>query len=183
MLNFFASLSALGTYTSLFFLNFIEGTAVVLAFSAIASHGFLNPFLVGVVVVVSDICGDIFYYSVGRSGNTLFARFKPEEHRLLKVRDAMRTHPAKLLFLSKVTYSVGFLIQIAAGATRLPFWYFLFFNVIGTTVKTSVLVSIGYFFGSTFLAIDSNIGKVMIGAVFVALCSVVIFYIRKKAHN
>lgn len=167
-------------YVAVFVLNFFEGSIVVLSAGFLSSQGYLNAFLLVAVVVLSDIVGDFLYYSIGRWGRKF--SFAHTQGLIAKARnssDRIRKNPRKFLLLSKITYSVGFLIQIGAGLSRVEIPTFLFYNVMGTTSKTVVLVALGYFFGSAFIRIDTMIGKVSIGVLFISTIIVLISYIKK----
>ncbi len=167
-------------YLAVFILNFFEGSIVVLSAGFLSSQGYLSPLVLIVVVALSDLAGDFLYYSLGRWGRKF--SFTHTEGLIARARnssDRIHTNPKRFLLLSKVTYSVGFLIQIGAGLSRVKIATFIFYNVIGTLCKTIILVSFGYFFGSAFLRIDSIIGKVSIGVLFVCIVVGVISYVKR----
>jgi membrane-associated protein len=167
-------------YLAVFFLNFFEGSVVVLSAGFLSSQGYLNPLFLTLVIVLSDLAGDFLYYSLGRWGRKLsFMRSGGLIVRARKSSERIKQNPKKFLLLSKITYSVGFLIQIGAGLSHVEIPIFLLYNIIGTVTKTIVLVGLGYFFGSAFLFVNSVIGKVSIGVLFALLILIVLSYIKK----
>lgn len=75
------------------------------------------------------------------------------------------------------------LISIPAGISRMPFWVFLFFTIIGTALWNMILVSFGVFLGESwqdilgFMSIYSTVIYLLIG---IGCLLLLFLFIRKQ---
>lgn len=61
----------------------------------------------------------------------------------------------RTIALSKVLHGVGAAVLIAAGSARAPFITFIVYSLIITTVKSLVLLVLGFFFGQWIVQLNS----------------------------
>jgi len=88
------------------------------------------------------------------------------------------------IFLCRMVPLVRSLISIPAGMTKMNFWLFLLFTILGTLIWNVALVTVGSFLGEswedilTFMDMYSTVTYIVIGiGVIVGL----FFYLRKKS--
>lgn len=159
-----AALEVLQSHGLLFLvpLAVIEGPIVTVVAAYLARLGDLNIVAVYCAVVAADLAGDSLLYFVGRSGGTWMpASWRRllglTEARLAGLEDHFQTKGGRTLIAGKLTHSAGLAILLAAGASRMPFPRYLFFNFVGTVPKSLFFCLIGYFLGFAYRQIDSYI--------------------------
>ena len=101
---------------------------------------------------------------------------------LLKARDTLRRHGAKLYIFGKVQ-GLGSLILMTAGATRMPFLRFIAINTGITFIKTLLLVIIGYYFGYAYSTIDGYLNKVALISSFLIVIGLIAYYFNRKSKK
>ena len=120
----FALLTHYG-YFLLFPVAVVEGPIVSVIAGFLASLGYLNLYLVYLVVVAGDLVGDALCYAIGRWGQKKILKrwghyigLGPE--RLENMRAHFRVHTGKTIFFGKWSHSVSFAFLMAAGAAEVP---------------------------------------------------------------
>jgi membrane protein DedA with SNARE-associated domain len=171
-------------YAFLFPIAALEGPIITIIAALLASQGFFNIYIVYVVVVLSDLVGDLMYYALGRWGKRLLLRWgkyiKVDKKRLSDLEESFKTNGGKTLIFGKLTHSAGFVILIAAGAASMPLLKFLWYNLLATLPKALLFVLIGYFIGIQYMVLNSYIEKASLIA-FVLVCFVGYYmYIRSR---
>jgi membrane protein DedA with SNARE-associated domain len=166
-------------------LAIVEGPIVTVIGAFLASQGYLSLVAVYLVVVAADIIGDVLFYLLGRYGKPLLLdrwghRIGITPDRLLRLEEHFDQHGGKTLLIAKVTHSLGFAALLAAGASRMPFGAFIWYNVIGTLPKSLFFLLVGYLLGYAYLQIDSYIVGYSLLVVVVAAIAVFYWLTRKK---
>ena len=143
----------------LFPLAIVEGPIVTVVAAFVASQGYLSLAAVYLVVVAADLVGDVLFYLVGRHGKELlldrwghYVGITPE--RLLALEQHFDQHGGKTLLIAKVTHSLGFAVLLAAGASRMHFGMFVWYNIVGTLPKSLFFLLVGYVLGYAYLQIE-----------------------------
>lgn len=116
------------------------------------------------VLIIADLIGDSALYALGRSGKHILphrwqARLGISDARLAQVFRHFDERGGRTLVLAKLTHSFGFAALVAAGAGRMYFPAFLWFNLIGTIPKTAFFLLMGYALGSAHQTIDAWLGR------------------------
>ncbi|MFA5172858.1 MAG: VTT domain-containing protein [Candidatus Paceibacterota bacterium] len=163
-------------YLILFPLVIAEGPILTVICGFFITSGFLNFFPTFLIVIVGDIIGDSFYYSLGRwSGkylDKLKKIFKITEENFLKAKSYFNTHHKKALFFSKLLHGLGFTGLIAAGNLKVPYRRFFITCFSITLIQSSVFFTIGLLFGNAYLEIgkylDYYASAIIIGGLFFA---------------
>jgi len=176
-------------YAAVYLLAIIEGPIVTVLAAFLATEGVLSLPAVYGIAVAGDLTGDLLLYGLGRWLSGILPR--KEGSWTGKVRDRMdqmkpyvQERAGRLLLFGKLTHSAGFIVLLAAGASRIRLDRFLFFNILGSLPKSAVFVVVGVFFGRFYQSMG---GDLRIGAavLFVVICLVVgvLLYRRHQAHT
>jgi membrane protein DedA with SNARE-associated domain len=161
------------------FLGFVlpGETAVVLG-GVLASRGHLSLATLAAVVVATAVMGPIVGYEIGRRmGDRLFAA------RVLqrlpggpaRARTALRERGGLAVFLGRFVAFVRAVMPAAAGAVRVPYRTFLFYNVVGGLIWGVGYCLLGYAAGSAYAAVEARVGTglaIAVAAVVVAVAVV-----------
>lgn len=149
-------------YHLLFPVSVIEGPIISVIGGFLCSTGFLSVYWTYAVLIMGDMVGDTLYYSIGRFGGRpilrrwgKFLRF--DEDRVIRTENHFKNHAGKTLLIGK-TQAVGGIVLVAAGLSKMPFFRFLGFNLIGTSVKSLILLIVGFYFGKAYRLIETYLG-------------------------
>lgn len=178
-------LLAAGTYLVLFPLSVIEGPIVTIVAGFLASLGLVNIFLVYLVVISGDLTGDGLCYAVGRWGLKRFAGrwgkyIGVTPARLLRMDDHFEKHSGKTLLLGKLTFGLGSLALVGAGAAKMKPGRFVLYNALGTLPKSLALLAVGYYFGKAYAQAGSVLNYLAIGMVSFAVLAVAAYVISRR---
>ena len=142
----------------------------------LARLGYFDPFVVYTVLVATAVCGDMFWYWVGyRWGMPFMARFgrfvSITPKHVEGVKKIFNKYHASILLISKLTNGVGFALVtlFTAGLTRVPFGRFVLFNIIGESIWSAMIISIGYFLGDIYITVNNALGKAFITVAIIGL--------------
>ncbi|HVV39104.1 MAG TPA: DedA family protein [Candidatus Paceibacterota bacterium] len=170
-------------------LSLVAQPLVGMLSGVLARLGYFDILIVYAVLVVTAVLGDIFWYWIGyRWGMqfmTRFGRFVSITPKHVEgVKKIFNRYHASILLISKITNGVGFALVtlFTAGLTRVPFGRFVVFNVIGESIWSAMILSIGYFLGNAYITVNNGLGKAFITALVILLIAV-IFGVAKYMHS
>ena len=171
-------------YPLIFLLAVFEGPVVMMLAGAVASLGHFSPLLMFLVLVAADIVGDAVYYVVGRYshgnvGGRLSRWIGITEEREKKIEQAFEKHGGKILLFTK-TQAIGSVALYAAGAVRMPFWKFIWYNMLGTVPKAALLEAAGYSLGSSYEHFQTYLDYTAITTLLVAVAMVGLYFLLKR---
>lgn len=163
-------------YYILFPISVVEGPIISILGGFLASLGKLNLWMVFIVVCFGDFVGDTLYYLIGYTGRKGFAGkfmkfFRISEERLNALDIHFDKHTGKTLLLGKFTHAFGTVVLVAAGAARISYSRFMFYNVIGTLPKSLILVLVGYYFGRAYEKINHYLN---LGSYYIIVAGIVL---------
>jgi membrane protein DedA with SNARE-associated domain len=162
----------------------IEGPLAAIVSGAFAASGEFDFWVVFLVLVISDLFGDSLYYALGRFGHTrllqgIGAKIGITEERLAPLREGFKRNDGKIVLLGK-TQALGSIVLYFAGATRMPFFRFLFWNLLGTLPKTLLFELVGFFFGQTLINSTRYLNELGIATFVLALLLLVGYWFVKR---
>lgn len=169
-----AQLPALGnwSYPLIALGTVFEGPVVTLLGATAASLGLLNPFLVFFAIVVGNLIGDMFWFSLGRLGNPAWfakrgRRLGITPQRLAQFQSTVQERAPKVILVTKLTSSLIIPALIATGLGRVS-WRRWFPSLVAAELfKSGLLLLIGYFFGSVVMKFEDAL--TLIPLLFTAL--------------
>jgi undecaprenyl-diphosphatase len=182
MLDTISGLVASYGYVVLFFLVGLESlglplpgeTALVTA-AAWAALGHLSIYAVVATAAVAAIVGDNGGYWIGREGGIAlvrrFGRFLHlNESHLERAHRLFERHGAKTVFFGRFIALLRTWTAVLAGAARMPYTRFMFYNALGGVCWSVVFGTLGFVFGRNLPQLEHYIGQASLaGALLVAL--------------
>ena len=178
------------TLESAAFVGFVvPGESLVLVAGFLAAVGVLDLAPVLVVVALGAVIGDSIGYELGRRlGRSWLERFGPRlglhAERIADVDRFFADHGGKAVLLGRF---VGFLRALApfvAGASRMPYPRFLFYNATGGVLWTVSFVLLGYVLGASWYVAERWIGRAtLIGAAVVGVIVVGLWLRRRRRQR
>ncbi len=172
-------------YWLLFPITALEGPLITMASGFLVSTHQLNPWIALPIIIAGDTTGDALYYCIGWFGErTRFSRwvidkFNFERHKV-RVQKEFDKRGGELLLFGKFTHAFGAVFLIGAGYAQMDFWTFLWYSFVGTAVKSSALMYVGYLAGSAY---ETYANKFESGSLWVAGISVAIIALGLFAQN
>ncbi len=166
------------------FLGFVlpGETAAVLG-GVLASRGHLSLAVLVVVVVSTALVGPMVGYEIGRRmGDRLFATRAlrrvpggPE-----RARTTLRERGGLAVLLGRFVAFVRALMPAAAGAVRVPYRTFLFYNVTGGIIWGVGYCLLGYLAGSAYSAVETRIGTgLAVAAAVIVVAAAAVWAVRR----
>ena len=170
-------------YLIVFPIAVFEGPIISVISGFLASKGLFNIYLLGTILIAGDIVGDTLYYCIGRFGGRPFITrwgriFGLNETRVETVDKHFEKHLGKTMLFGK-TQPYGSVLLTAAGISRVSYLKFIWYNFLGTVVKTTLLLIIGYYFGEAYNLIAKYLNY--LGFILTILTIIIILiYMAKK---
>jgi membrane protein DedA with SNARE-associated domain len=147
-------LLALYKYGIIFPIAVLEGPIVTIVSGILIARGQLNFLHTFAIVFAADMVSDPALYLLGRYGRHLLHEITfiklPLQH-LEKLERRYERDPWKTMILGKLSYGLGSLFVVAAGAARMPPLKFLRHMGAIDAAKSSLLLLLGVFFGRAIL--------------------------------
>jgi membrane protein DedA with SNARE-associated domain len=138
--------------------------------------GYLDPFIIYVLLVATAVAGDIVLYFIGyhygeRFINRFGKYFSITPTHVEKSKMFFQKYHSSILLISKITNGMGLamVILFTAGFTRVPFSRFVVFNLIGEGIWSAMIIAIGYYLGNAYLQANSVLEHITLLSFFVLI--------------
>jgi membrane-associated protein len=169
------------TYGLLFFVIFMEtgfvvtpflpGDSLIFAAAAFSARGALNPWLLFILMAIAAFAGDTANYWIG---NAVGAKAYTGEVKWIKKEYMDRTHAffekhgGMTIFLARFVPIIRTFTPFVAGVSKMPYRYFITWNLIGGVTWVATFVILGYFFGNIPF-VQKNFELVIIAIILISL--------------
>ncbi len=142
-------------YFILFPIVAIEGPLVTMAIGFLVSLSLFNPYIALPIIIAGDVTSDVVYYFIGYFSHRFkWAYWISEKIGLAKrkerINNSFQKHGGKILLFGKLTHALGAVFLIGAGYAKMPLIKFIWYNIVGTAIKSSALLYIGYLAGTAY---------------------------------
>jgi membrane-associated protein len=133
----------------------------------------LNVWTLGVLCSIAAIVGDQLAYGIGRkSGEALFSRpdsrwFK--QSHLRAAHDFYERHGGKTIIMARFMPFARTFAPVVAGAAKMHYPTFVFYNVIGGLAWIWSMLLIGYYVVRMVPGLEQNVEKLAIGIIIVSV--------------
>ena len=172
-------------------LSLWESTLVAFLAGMLAAAGYFNIYALAAFFFARDIALDLCYYALGHYAgrwgfiHRMLAKIHVTEESMDSVRQAWELHPARTMFIGKLSYGLAQAFVIAAGTVGMSIRKFLGYGALAAVVQYGTLLLLGYFFGASsggsIVSIIENVQYVLLGgsAVLIAYYGTA-FYLRRR---
>lgn len=180
-------------YLILFILMLLEGMSfpipseVVMPLAGYFSYqGSMNVYLAIIVGTLGSLMGSLIDYFIAyKLGLPFLIKYgkyiKITENRLKMLNDFFNKYGNISVFIARFLPAIRALISFPAGLARMSLLYFILITFAGHLIWNTTLVFIGYYFGSAWEIVISNLIKFDYIVLVVIILSIVIFILLK--HN
>ncbi len=152
---------------------FMPGETLVIVSGFLAGQGAFDLNLVIATVALAAIVGDSIGYELGRRlGRGWLLRYGPwfgvRERHLARVDGYLARHGGKSVFLSHFMHLLRALMPFIAGAGRMPYRRFAFYNTLGCFLWAATFAVLGFFFGESWELLHRWAGRAgaLLGVLF-----------------
>lgn len=170
--------------TGLVITPFLPGDSLIFATGAIAAARGIIPIpFVLLLLYVAAVGGDTVNYHIG---HLLRDKVRKKEHipliredYLQRTENFFERHGGKTITIARFIPIIRTFAPFVAGTCRMPYLYFLKYNVVGGLMWVSLLFSLGYFFGNIEY-VKNHFGLVVIAIVVISVLPAVFSLVRSK---
>lgn len=152
---------------------FFPGDSLLFTSGFLASVGFFNIYLLVLGCFVAAVFGDNVGYAFGkRLGPKIFNKEDSllfHKKHLQKAEEFYEKHGGKTIILARFTPIVRTLAPIVAGAGKMRYQTFFFYNIIGGLLWAVGITVLGYVAGKSIPNVDKYILPILVVIIFVSL--------------
>jgi membrane protein DedA with SNARE-associated domain len=151
----------------------LPGETALITAALLASQGKLSIPIVIVLAASGAIIGDNIGYVIGRKGGRWVlerpGRFERQRHRVLELGEPFfERHGPKAVFFGRWILGLRVWASWLAGATRMPWHSFVFWNALGGISWATSVGLLAYFVGSSVSNAISSFGLIGLAAALIA---------------
>ena len=163
---------------------FLPGDSLIFAAGAFAGRGALNPWAVFILLTIAAILGDTANYWIG---HRVGAKAYTGEVKWIKKEYMERTHAffkkhgGRAIFLARFVPIVRTFAPFVAGVSRMPYDFFIRWNVIGGITWVAIFTFLGYFFGNIPF-VQHNFELVIIAIIVISVLPAVYEVLKARAE-
>jgi membrane-associated protein len=167
---------------------FLPGDSLLFATGALCATGALNPWLALVLLFAAAFLGNTVNYGIGRgvgpqvfsaSDNAGFLGRLLNRQHLVRAHAFFEAYGGKAVILGRFVPIVRTFVPFVAGAARMSWGAFVFYNFVGAAGWVALCLGAGVLFGNVPI-VKNNFSLVTLGIVFVSILPVIVEFIRNR---
>ncbi len=168
--------------TGLVVTPFLPGDSLIFAAGTFAAQGAFSPWAVFILLSIAAVLGDTVNYWIG---HRVGAKAYTGEVRWIKKEHMQRTHAffekhgGKTIFLARFVPIVRTFAPFVAGVSRMPYGFFIRWNIIGGITWVAIFTALGYFFGNIPF-VQQHFELVIVAIVVISLVPAVVEVLRSR---
>ena len=175
-------------YLFVFIATVLEGETVLALAGFAAFEGYLDLETVIMTALLGGMLGDQAFFYFGRWKGREFIDARPKlAARAKKVQRLIERHQNLLIFGSRFMYGFRIIIPIALGTSKVNGIRFLFLNLLGAAVWSSIFGVGGYMLGTAVETYITNLHKaqkhILLGALLGALIVVGVNFLYRRVEQ
>lgn len=175
--------------TGLFVGFFLPGDSLLFTAGLLTSTGVINIPIIFVTVGIccAAITGNSTGYAFGKkAGEAIFKRkktlfFRPKH--LFAAKDFYDRHGGKAIILGAFLPIIRTFAPIVAGAVKLDYSKFIWYNIIGATLWSSTMVLSGYFLGRYVPNIKEYLQYIIIFLIIITAIPILQTFLKEKKRR
>jgi len=171
-------------YQAIFPVAVAEGPIITIISGFLVSRGYLALLPTLFLVFFADVISDSVFYFAGRGGRHMIKYLKflhISEEQLERLENKFTYAPWKTMIVAKISYGLGTVFMIASGASRMSWRDFLEYIMSLNFIRSSILLSIGFYFGKVAIHIGPTYLKYYIIAVIILVPAG--YYLNRKFRS
>ena len=146
-----------------------------------------NIVLLLIVFFTAAVIGDTVNYQIGKkvgtaiSPNSFIGKVINQE-KMKKAENFFNRHGGKTIVIARFMPFIRTFIPFVAGASRMNYRYFLFYNVVGAALWVGICTMAGYFFGNIPI-IKENFSTVLLLIIFVSVLPAINWLLKSRMQK
>ena len=173
--------------SGLFIGFFLPGDSLLFTAGFLASQGFLNVWLLVILVFVGAVLGDNVGYAFGKKVGPMIFRLEDSilfhKDHLERARVFYEKHGPKALVLARFMPGIRTFAPILAGVGVMSYAKFFAYNLVGGFLWGIGLPLLGYYLGSTIPGIDKYLLPIILLIIFLSVLPSLIHIWREKEER
>jgi membrane-associated protein len=170
--------------SGLFFGFFLPGDSLLFTAGLLASQGHFSVVLLWLGCMACAILGDSVGYAFGkRVGPRIFFRedsfFFHKKH-IDRTRAFYEKHGKKTIILARFVPIVRTFAPILAGVGNMEYRTFLFYNIFGGVLWSTLLIFLGYALGALIPSIDRYLLPIVLAIIFFSFLPIVWEWMKNR---
>lgn len=169
--------------TGLVVTPFLPGDSLLFAAGAISTRGDLNVHLIVLLLFIAAVLGDAVNYYIGsKIGDKAFSN---PDSKIFRKSYYDKTHAfyekygAKTIIIARFVPIVRTFAPFLAGAGKMTYSKFAFYNVTGAALWVVSLTYLGYIFGELPI-VKNNFSLVIMGIIILSVMPIVVEIIKAR---
>ncbi len=152
---------------------FLPGDSLLFTAGILAAQGYLNIYLLLIILIAAAIIGDSTGYAIGKKfGPKIFAKENSvlfKKSHLLKAEKFFEKHGPKTIIIARFVPIVRTFVPTLAGVGKMSYWKFITYNVVGGLIWVLSITMLGYYLG---IKVDNIDRYILPGIVIIILISI-----------
>jgi len=162
---------------------FLPGDSLIFAAATISAKGFLNIYLLFIIISLAAIIGDALNYFIGKTiGREIVKRKYIKEEYINKTQTFYEKYGGKTIVLARFIPIVRTFAPFVAGIGKMKYSKFFFYNVIGAVLWVALFLILGFYFGSIPF-VKNNFSFVILAIIFISIIPLFIEYFKHKKRK
>ena len=165
---------------------FLPGDSLVFAACAMAASpkSSLNSGLCYFLFLIAAVLGDSSNYEIGHwsesksSDHNWFNKLINQEHRKA-AENFFDSHGGVTILLGRFIPFIRTFVPFVAGASKMHYRTFIFYNILGALCWVSLFSILGYFFGNISI-VQEHFSLIVIGIIVISVLPPLIMWLQKK---
>lgn len=167
---------------------FLPGDSLIVTAGLLAAtKGLMNVYLLGLLLTIASILGNMVGYAIGAAaGPKLFTR---EDSLLFNKKHLYRAsafyakHGGKTIIIARFMPIVRTFVPVVAGMGQMGYRRYMYYNVVGGFLWIWSMLFIGYFLGRYIPGVDKHIEMVILIVIFISVLPGIISWLRARTQS
>jgi membrane protein DedA with SNARE-associated domain len=165
-------------YAMIFLGTVVEGETLLMLGGYFAHRGYLELGPVIVTAFAGAVCGDQFFFYIGRHhAKGLLARFPKLRDKVNIALHRVEAHQVKVVLSMRFLWGLRIALPVALGLTNMVARRFFWLNITSAAVWSCVFACIGYGTGRLFAALEADLRRfewwIAAGLLLIALAALI----------
>ncbi len=175
-------------YVALFIIIFvgniiflIPSNIFILMAGVFSGTAYFNFYWSLLIIVIGNSAGDYLIYTLTKKNSAwLGCRLRNKKAPYFqRLENFMKSAAGRTIIISRVTGAFSIIVNFLAGISKISWWKFLFYDVVGNFLVTLILMYIGFVVGGTWEQASDTVNTVgsIVGVLMLA------FFVYKAVAN
>ncbi len=170
--------------TGIVIFPFLPGDSLLFASGALAAMGAFNIAILLIVFFTAAVIGDTVNYHIGQkvgtsiSPNSLIGKVINRK-KMRKAEEFFNKHGGKTIVIARFMPFIRTFAPFVAGASRMNYSYFIFYNIVGALLWVAICTMAGYYFGNIRI-VKENFSTVLLLIIFLSVLPAVFSIIKNR---